>query len=66
MGTPSVQSMMESLLSRSYNIGTPATLPGKVTKQGVPSKTRIRWKQDLHERFVDCVNKLGGADSENP
>jgi hypothetical protein len=29
----------------------------------VPSKTRIRWTQDLHERFVQCVNHLGGAES---
>lgn len=28
------------------------------------SKTRIRWTQDLHDRFVECVNRLGGADSK--
>lgn len=28
------------------------------------SKTRIRWTQDLHDRFVDCVNRLGGPDSK--
>lgn len=31
-----------------------------------PSKTRIRWTQELHERFVDCVSKLGGADRATP
>lgn len=30
----------------------------------VPNKTRIRWTQDLHERFVECVNRLGGPESE--
>ncbi|KAH6811939.1 myb-like HTH transcriptional regulator family protein [Perilla frutescens var. frutescens] len=31
------------------------------------SKTRIRWTQDLHDRFVDCVNWLGGsADVSQP
>lgn len=29
----------------------------------VPSKTRIRWTQDLHDRFVECVSLLGGAES---
>ncbi|KAF4374515.1 hypothetical protein F8388_016066 [Cannabis sativa] len=26
------------------------------------SKSRIRWTQDLHEKFVECANRLGGAD----
>ncbi|KAM3339444.1 myb family transcription factor PHL5 [Capsicum galapagoense] len=30
------------------------------------SKTRIRWTQDLHDRFVECVNRLGGADKATP
>ncbi|KAK4346039.1 hypothetical protein RND71_036215 [Anisodus tanguticus] len=30
------------------------------------SKTRIRWTQDLHDRFVECVNRLGGADRATP
>ncbi|THG07088.1 hypothetical protein TEA_022509 [Camellia sinensis var. sinensis] len=29
----------------------------------ISSKTRIRWTQDLHDRFVECVNRLGGAES---
>lgn len=28
------------------------------------SKTRIRWSQDLHDRFVECVTRLGGAESK--
>ncbi|KAK9196481.1 hypothetical protein WN943_004609 [Citrus x changshan-huyou] len=28
----------------------------------ITNKTRIRWTQDLHEKFVECVNRLGGAD----
>ncbi|KAH7306679.1 hypothetical protein KP509_22G024900 [Ceratopteris richardii] len=30
------------------------------------SKQRLRWTSDLHERFVDAVNKLGGADRATP
>ena len=67
------QSPMENLLSRNCSIiGAAATHVGSgnaaaasAPGQGAPSKTRIRWTQDLHERFVDCVNQLGGADSEN-
>lgn len=33
---------------------------------GIPNKTRIRWTQELHERFVQCVNRLGGADKATP
>ncbi|KAL3819900.1 hypothetical protein ACJIZ3_005805 [Penstemon smallii] len=30
------------------------------------NKTRIRWSQDLHDRFVECVNRLGGSDKATP
>ncbi|EPS62734.1 hypothetical protein M569_12056, partial [Genlisea aurea] len=30
------------------------------------SKIRIRWTPDLHDRFVECVNWLGGADKATP
>ncbi|KAL7185694.1 hypothetical protein ACSBR2_027618 [Camellia fascicularis] len=32
----------------------------------ISSKTRIRWTQDLHDRFVECVNHLGGAEKATP
>lgn len=28
------------------------------------SKQRLRWTNELHERFVDAVSQLGGPDSE--
>nr|CAB3488589.1 unnamed protein product [Digitaria exilis] len=69
METTSMQSPVESSLSRSCSIGGPATHAGNVVAapgHGAPSKTRIRWTQDLHERFVECVNTLGGADKATP
>ncbi|KAJ6743050.1 MYB-LIKE TRANSCRIPTION FACTOR FAMILY PROTEIN [Salix viminalis] len=44
------------------------SLGGGTTSSGkdLPSKTRIRWTQDLHEKFVECVNRLGGAEKATP
>ncbi|XWS43222.1 hypothetical protein CRYUN_Cryun16bG0084100 [Craigia yunnanensis] len=29
-------------------------------------KTRLKWTADLHEKFVNCVNLLGGAEKATP
>ncbi|XP_075490514.1 myb family transcription factor PHL6-like [Primulina tabacum] len=36
--------------------------PGAVST----SKARIRWTQELHDRFVECVNRLGGHGKATP
>lgn len=28
------------------------------------AKPRLKWTLDLHEHFIDAVNRLGGADSK--
>ncbi|XP_050230125.1 myb family transcription factor PHL5-like [Mercurialis annua] len=43
--------------------------PGVGSANSMPAlsnKTRIRWTQDLHEKFVQCVNRLGGAEKATP
>ncbi|KAK8628768.1 hypothetical protein V6N13_009351 [Hibiscus sabdariffa] len=32
----------------------------------VANKTQIRWTQDLHEKLVDCVKRLGGSEKATP
>ncbi|KAL5760566.1 hypothetical protein ACOSQ2_019404 [Xanthoceras sorbifolium] len=32
----------------------------------ITNKVRIRWNQDLHSRFMQCVDFLGGADKATP
>ncbi|WJX11266.1 Myb transcription factor phl5 [Trifolium repens] len=32
----------------------------------VSNKTRTIWTHDLHEKFVECVNRLGGAEKATP
>nr|XP_043611244.1 myb family transcription factor PHL5-like [Erigeron canadensis]XP_043611245.1 myb family transcription factor PHL5-like [Erigeron canadensis] len=33
---------------------------------GMPSKTRLKWTQDLQDQFVECVNCLGGQEKATP
>ncbi|XP_022766785.1 myb family transcription factor PHL5-like [Durio zibethinus] len=44
------------------------TCGGPVSSGARPSniKTRLKWTADLHEKFVNCVNLLGGAEKATP
>lgn len=39
--------------------------PPQQSKSG-PQKSRLRWTPDLHKRFTDAVNTLGGSDKATP
>ncbi|XP_057440662.1 myb family transcription factor PHL5-like isoform X2 [Lotus japonicus] len=58
----------QDCMAVSGSSGSVSTAFGNSSSNGsvILSKTRIRWTKDLHEKFVECVNRLGGADKATP
>lgn len=53
------------LPSRSYSLGSSSRANSMSMGSVLPSKIRLRWTQDLHDKFVECVNRLGGVKSKH-
>ncbi|KAI3984308.1 hypothetical protein MKX01_011262 [Papaver californicum] len=56
------QNSRDKLSQSSCSSGFVPVSPGAT----ISVKTRIRWTQDLHEKFVGCVNQLGGSEKATP
>ncbi|GJR04597.1 Myb family transcription factor PHL5 [Tanacetum coccineum] len=69
-GIPLPNPSLTTVLKEQFGLSRPPSVQVSVngTNSGtaVPSKTRIRWTQDLHDRFVECVSLLGGAEKATP
>lgn len=54
-----------SILSERHLLLQAANGPGdSALILSTDAKPRLKWTADLHKRFVEAVNQLGGADSE--
>ncbi|KAI4371259.1 hypothetical protein MLD38_019520 [Melastoma candidum] len=62
----STKSLPSLEVSRSGRQTTLMALSGNPASPETSAKTRIRWTQDLHEKFVECINRLGGAERATP
>ncbi|KAJ0038889.1 hypothetical protein Pint_24101 [Pistacia integerrima] len=62
------QSFNSQLLKPRSSYGTSSSTHSNLVpaEARITNKARIRWTQDLHSRFVRCVEWLGGAEKATP
>ncbi|GAB2227488.1 hypothetical protein Droror1_Dr00009310 [Drosera rotundifolia] len=69
LGNPYFGNWSNSYQEEKHTLRPPeiaAPSPGASSGVSLSSKTRIRWTPDLHEKFVECVNRLGGSNKATP
>ncbi|KAG6495089.1 hypothetical protein ZIOFF_042880 [Zingiber officinale] len=59
------QPPVEKQVPRAF-LSVPITPTSVSSGMASSNKTRIRWTPDLHQRFVECVNCLGGSEKATP